>query len=210
MTHSECCTNSLAHLPSIFQAERSDCYPRDKRPYEFIEKDENNKMSVKRRIPDATMGLRTFSGSDIDHGYICEVDDCKINHDSMQPSESLWDDRIDRQLLDSGCGLIVDGVWGESNLIFPFAVYEAKKRASTWEKAEAQVYHAFKVYLAMLDDLARDPSDVTRYQCKESTQYQLFGFTSCGSSWRVYIACYSLKMCVSSISRILHSAFTSS
>ncbi|OAG17118.1 hypothetical protein CC77DRAFT_1064383 [Alternaria alternata] len=167
----------------------------DKRPYEFIEKDGNNKMSVKRRIPDATMGLRTFSGSDIDHGYICEVDDCKINHDSMQPSESLWDDRIDRQLLDSGCGLIVDGVWGESNLIFPFAVYEAKKRASTWEKAEAQVYHAFKVYLAMLDDLARDPSDVTRYQCEESTQYQLFGFTSCGSSWRVYIACYSLEMC---------------
>lgn len=111
-------------------------------------------------------------------------------------------------MYDRQCGLIVDGIWGESNLIFPFAVYEAKKRASTWEQAEDQVYHAFKVYLAMLDDLARDPLNVTEYQSEESAHYQLFGFTSCGSYWKVYIAWNFLGDCVSSISNVIH--FTSS
>lgn len=156
------------------------------------------------------MGLRTYDASNLKHGYVCEVDGCTANHDSMQPNKSLLDTRIDLQMHDRQCGLIVDGLWGESNLIFPFAVYEAKKRVSAWEQAEDQVYHAFQVYLAMLDDLARDPSDVTRYQCKESEDYQLFGFTSCGSSWRVYIAWYYLDGCVSSISKMSRSAITSS
>jgi hypothetical protein len=64
MTHSECCAHFLTHL----LLEDSDLYLRDKRPYEFIEKDAHNKISVKRRIPDATMGLRTYSDSDLDHG----------------------------------------------------------------------------------------------------------------------------------------------
>jgi hypothetical protein len=202
MTHSECCNHSLAHLPSIFQAARSDFIHRDKRPYEFIEEDASGTDFVRRRIPDATMGLRTFDDSDLKHGYTCELEDCQTNHESMQPSKSLLDSRIDDQMYDRRYGLIVDGVWGESNLVFPFAVYEAKKRASTWEQAEDQVYHTFKVYLAMLDDLARDPSDVTTYQSEESTHYQLFGFTSCGSCWRVYIAWYFLDGCVSITSNI--------
>lgn len=172
-----------------------DTFRMDKRPYEFIEKDAHNNLSVKRRIPDATMGLRTYSDSDLDHGYTCDVVDCKINHDSMQPHESLLDCRIDAQMHERQCGLIVDGIWGERNLIFPFAVYEAKKRASTWEQAEAQIYHAFKVYLAMLDDLARDPLNVTEYQSKDSEHYQLFGFTSCGPYWEVYIAWNFLGRC---------------
>jgi hypothetical protein len=210
MTHSECCTHFLTHLLSNFISERSDLYLRDKRPYEFIEKDANNNKSVKRRIPDATMGLRTYSDSDLEHGYTCNVVDCKVNHDSMQPNESLLDYRIDAQMYDKQCGLIVDGIWGESNLIFPFAVYEAKKRASTWEKAEDQVYHAFQVYLAMLDDLARDPLDVTRYQSEESARYQLFGFTSCGSCWKVYIAWNFLDNCVSNTSNVVGPTSTSS
>jgi hypothetical protein len=167
-------------------------------------------MAVKRRIPDATMGLRTYIDSDIYHGYTCTVSDCKINHDSMQPNESLLEYRIKAQMHDQQCGLIVDGIWGESNLIFPFAVYEAKKRSSTWEKAEDQVYHAFRVYLAMLDDLARDPLDVTKYQSKESARYQLFGFTSCGSYWKVYIAWKFLGMCVSVTSDMVRPTSTSS
>ena len=98
------------------------------------------------------------------------------------------------------CGLIVDGIWGESNLIFPFAVYEAKKCAATWEQAEGQIHHACQTYLAMLDDLARDPTDVARYQSERSPRYQLFAFTSCGSYWKVYIAWHIEDGCVSTLS----------
>jgi hypothetical protein len=149
------------------------------------------------------MGLRTYNDWDLDHGYTCDVVGLAANHDSMQPSETLLDDRIEAQMLDPQCGLIVDGIWGESNLLFPFAVYEAKKLASTWEKAEDQIYHAFKVYLAMLDDLARDPLDVTEYQFEESARYQLFGFTSCGSYWKVYIAWNFVDTCVSNTSNVV-------
>jgi hypothetical protein len=100
MTHSKCCIHSLAHLPSIFGAERSDFHRRDKRPYEFIEEDADNKWSFKRRIPDATMGLRTYDASNLKHGYVCEVDGCTANHDSMQPNKSLLDTRIDLQMHD--------------------------------------------------------------------------------------------------------------
>lgn len=37
------------------------------------------------------------------------------------------------------CGLIVDGVWGKADIIFPFAVYEAKKRAVKYKEAENQI-----------------------------------------------------------------------
>ncbi|RYO02856.1 hypothetical protein AA0121_g13221 [Alternaria tenuissima] len=162
-------------------SEISDFYLRDKRPYEFIDHDAHGNKLVKRRIPDATMGLRTYSDLDLDHGY-------RINHDGTRPHKSLMGYRIHAQMEDEERGLIVDGIWGESNLIFPFAVYEAKKHASTLEQAKEQIYHAFRVYLAMLDDVARDPLDITQYQSEESTCYQLFGFISCGSYWEVYVA----------------------
>jgi hypothetical protein len=126
ITPSECCTHFLIHLLLNSILKWSDLCSRDKRPYEFIHKDPHGNMSVKRCIPDATMGLRTYSESDFDHGYTCAVVDCKINHDNMQPNETLLDHRIKDQMYDQQCGLIVDGIWGESNLIFPFAVYEAK------------------------------------------------------------------------------------
>jgi hypothetical protein len=167
----------------------SDSYLRDKRPYDFVDDAHGNKL-VKRRIPDATMGLRTYKDLDLDHGY-------RINHDGTRPNKSLMEYRIRKQMWDRKRGLIVDGVWGDNNLIFPFAVYEAKKHASTLEQAKEQVYHAFRVYLAMLDDLARDPLDVTQYQSEESTCYQLFGFISCGSYWEVYVAYNRDGRCVS-------------
>jgi hypothetical protein len=115
----------------------------------------------------------------------------------MQPHESLSQNRIIDQMHIRDCGLIVDGIWGESGIIFPFAVYEAKKHTITYEQAEDQIYHACKTYLAMLDDLARDPADVTKYQSEESEHYQFFCFTSCGSYWEVYIAWHFLGSCVS-------------
>ena len=98
---------------------------------------------------------------------------------------------------DHDCGLIVDGVWGKTDLVFPFAVYEAKKRASSFEEAEGQVYHACKTYLAMLDDLARNPDNVAEYQSEDSSRYQLFAFTSCGPAWEVFVAWKLLDTCVS-------------
>ncbi|KAL6415906.1 hypothetical protein AUP68_00112 [Ilyonectria robusta] len=58
----------------------------------------------------------------------------------------------------------MDGVWGKADILFPFAVYEAKKRAVKHEEAENQIYNACKVYMAMLDDLARNPNNVAEYQ----------------------------------------------
>jgi len=159
--------------------------------------DANNEPCVKRRIPDATMGLRTYTHIEIECGHQCVDDDCNMNHHSKQPSEALLDYRMFSQMRYRQCGLVVDGIWGEANLVFPFAVYEAKKSVETWEQAEDQIFHAFQVYLAMLDDLARDPIDVTRYQSKENTRCQLFGFTSCGPVWNVYGASNNFNTCVS-------------
>ena len=48
--------------------------------------------------------------------------------------------------------LVVDGVGGKADIVFPCAIYEAKKRYVSTEKAEYQIYHAARTYLAMLHD----------------------------------------------------------
>lgn len=58
----------------------------------------------------------------------------------------------------------------------------------SYEEAEDQIYHACQTYLAMLDDLAHDPSDVSKYQTDTSSSYQIFAFTSCGSYWQIFAA----------------------
>ena len=91
----------------------------------------------------------------------------------------------------------VDGVWGETELLFPFAVYEAKKKELHYQQAEDQIYHACRTYLAMLDDLARNPNNVAEYQTEESSKYQLFAFASCGAYWQVFVVWNMLHDCVS-------------
>ncbi|KAI0186044.1 hypothetical protein EV127DRAFT_463483 [Xylaria flabelliformis] len=172
-----------------------DTFRVDKRPYEYIVRDENGAPTVKKQIPDATLGLRTYDDYDLKRGYKCRIDGCKVDHSSMQPDKRLSRDDLSSMMHDESCGLIVDGVWGKTNLVFPFAVYEAKKRASNYEAAEEQIFHACRAYLAMLDDLARNPDDVNRYQTSESSKYQLFAFTSCGPYWVVYIAWNQLNEC---------------
>jgi hypothetical protein len=98
---------------------------------------------------------------------------------------------------DPKCGLVVDGVWGKTELLFPFAVYEAKNRLSNHQQAEDQIYHACRTYLAMLDDLARNPNNVAEYQTEESSKYQLFEFASCGSYWQIFVAWKMQHRCVS-------------
>ncbi|GAM43803.1 hypothetical protein TCE0_060f18913 [Talaromyces pinophilus] len=167
----------------------------DKRPYEFVEKDGTGQNVMKRRIPDATLGLKTYDEFDLKHGYECTVPDCKEDHSSKQPDKRLSKNRLRAMMHNRECGLVVDGVWGKTDLVFPFALYEAKKRASSFEAAEEQIYHACKTYLAMLDDLARNPDNVAEYQTEDSSRYQLFAFTSCGSYWQVYVAWNLLDRC---------------
>lgn len=167
----------------------------DKRPYEYLHKDDSGRGTVKTRIPDATFGLKSYDDYDLKRGYICEAPDCKEDHSSMQPDERLSQNRLRSMMYNPECGLVVDGVWGSTGLVFPFAVYEAKKRATSFEEAENQIYHACKTYLAMLDDLVRDPNNVAEYQANESSRYQLFAFTSCGSYWQVFVAWNFLDSC---------------
>ncbi|KAG7293521.1 hypothetical protein NEMBOFW57_003573 [Staphylotrichum longicolle] len=94
------------------------------------------------------------------------------------------------------CGLVVDGAWGKTDLVFPYAVYEAKKRGDGYDEAKQQIYHACRTYLAMLDDLVRDPDNVAEYQTEDSKKYQLFAFMSCGSYWEVYIAWNFFDSCL--------------
>lgn len=159
--------------------------------------DDSGKTTVKLRIPDATLGLKTYDDYDLKHGYLCTVSNCKEDHSSEQPDKRLSQNRLSAMMHNPECGLVVDGVWGKTDLVFPFAVYEAKKRASNFEAAEDQIYHACKTYLAMLDDLARSPDNVAEYQTEDSSRYQLFAFTSCGSYWEIYEAWYFLDSCVS-------------
>jgi hypothetical protein len=82
----------------------------------------------------------------------------------------------------------VDGSWGKADLVFPFAVYEVKKKSTGLNAALDQVHHACRTYLAMLDDLARNPENVTEYQTEESGRYQMFAFVSSDSIWQVLVA----------------------
>ncbi len=170
---------------------------RDKRPYEFLETDESGRHTVKQRIPDATIGLKSYDDYFLKRGYVCSVPDCKEDHSTKQPDKRLSERALQAMMYDRECGLVVDGVWGKTDLLFPFAVYEAKKRAKHYEQAESQIYHACRTYLAMMDDLARNPDNVAEYQTEESSKYQLFAFASCGSYWQVFAAWNMLNDCVS-------------
>jgi hypothetical protein len=162
-----------------------------------LEIDDNGKKAVKKRIPDATIGLKSYDDFFLKRGYVCSASDCEEDHSTMQPDKRLSEHDLQAMMHDPECGLIVDGVWGKTELLFPFAVYEAKKRPSHYQQAEDQIYHACRTYLAMLDDLARNPNNVTEYQTEESSKYQLFAFASCGSYWQVFMAWKMLDNCVS-------------
>jgi hypothetical protein len=72
-----------------------------------------------------------------------------------------------------------------------------KKRTSSYQHSETQIFEALIVYLGMLDDHVRNPNDCNHYQDEESEKYQMFGFTSNGPQWGVHIAWKWLGDCVS-------------
>lgn len=162
-----------------------------------MESTDTNTVTVKTRIPDATMGLRAYEDFFLERGYGCSVPDCKEDHSTKQPDKRLSKVDLSAMMHNGECGLVVDGLWGETDVVFPFAVYEAKKKSTSLETATYQVYHACKTYLAMLDDLARNPDNVAEYQAEGSNKHQMFAFVSCGALWQVFVAWSRAEDCVS-------------
>ncbi|XXG97435.1 hypothetical protein Hte_003736 [Hypoxylon texense] len=143
---------------------------RDKVPYTaFAKVRGTDRVEMIRRTPDATLGLR----ADNEGGSILEPSrlrrlrfDTKI-HTSGDPGAKHYKD---------------------TNVLFPFAVYEAKKDAASVHEAERQVAQACDRYLGLLDNVVRDPMDSSTYQSKTSRGYQIFALTSCGANWKVFKA----------------------
>ncbi|KAK4124722.1 hypothetical protein N657DRAFT_632691 [Parathielavia appendiculata] len=152
---------------------------KDKRPYEFVRTDDSGQRTVETRIPDATLGLTTFDDYFLERCFGCAVRDCKDAHGERQPDLRLSQDRLRDMMHNPQCGLAVDGVGGRRT--------SSSHMPPTRLKSET--------YLAMLDDLVRDPDNVAEYQTADSNGYQLFAFTSCGSYWEVYIAWNFLNTC---------------
>jgi len=127
------------------------------------------------RTPDATFGLSTFSERDADNPiWVYE----------------LMRGRLEKLTLYRKCGLLTDPKWCESNLAFPFAVYEAKGWSGDCREARRQACVAAAAYLDLLDDLVRRPGPVESikpYQTATSHHYQVFALTSFGAHWHVLL-----------------------
>ncbi|KAL2132938.1 hypothetical protein VTI74DRAFT_3128 [Chaetomium olivicolor] len=128
------------------------------------------------RIPDATFGLATFEPRDYQTAFASYTLDTK---------------RLKALTLHRDCGLIVDPRWGDANLVFPFAVYEAKGWNGDPREARQQACAAAAVYLDLLDALARQPGKSGRmdgaYQTLESRSSQVFAMTSFGAHWHIMV-----------------------
>ncbi|KAK4222882.1 hypothetical protein QBC38DRAFT_518197 [Podospora fimiseda] len=77
-----------------------------------------------------------------------------------------------------------------ANLVFPFAVYEAKGWSGDTREARHQACAAASVYLDLLDTLARQPQEGRTkgdYQTVESRSTQVFVITSFGAHWHVMV-----------------------
>ncbi|KJK63935.1 hypothetical protein P875_00064605 [Aspergillus parasiticus SU-1] len=132
-----------------------------------------------RRIPDATFGLATFKPAD---------------YPDYPDSLDVWSldrDRLESLLLHRHCGLISDPHWGDVDLVFPFAVYEAKGWSGDPREARRQACSAGAVYLDMLDNLAKKPGPAggkgRPYQTAQSCNSQVFALTSFGAHWHILV-----------------------
>ncbi|EIT80897.1 hypothetical protein Ao3042_02615 [Aspergillus oryzae 3.042] len=130
-----------------------------------------------KRIPDATFGLATFKPKD----YQNPLAEWNLDHD-----------RLEALLLHRHCGLISDPRWGDADLAFPFAVYEAKGWSGDAREARRQGCSAGAVYLDMLDNLACQPGKAGKgkraYQSAEArSNNQVFVFTSFGAHWHILV-----------------------
>ncbi len=126
------------------------------------------------RVPDASFGLATFS--DIEYGLECR--------------DELRKTGLQKLLLHPKYGLLADPKWGETDLVFPFMVYEAKGWSGDYREARFQACLAGATYLDMLDNLARTPGPLNAprpYQTPSSHGYQVFVLTSFGAHWHLLV-----------------------
>lgn len=152
---------------------------------------------VKWRIPDATFGLSSYDDDNLAKGYTCLKTNCTLDQGPQQPDQRLSKRQLRAMMLNRQCGLVPDGKWGKLDVVFPFAVYEAKRERLRYQAAKTQVFHACKLHMGMLDDLARNPENVSEYQSEDSTNYQVFGFSAEGAVWQVFLAFNFHHDCVS-------------
>lgn len=133
-----------------------------------------------KRIPDITCGLTSYILSD--------PNDEGVDGRERRMREALHTGSLLRFIcIFNGHSLIIDGKWGECTILFPFAVYEAKKDENSKMGVTIQLKLAFNAYLGMLDRLARQPGKMEEYQSSQSTAFPIFGFTSNGRDWRMYV-----------------------
>ena len=124
------------------------------------------------RIPDATFGLATFRERQFQsRGYTNE----------------LVKDHLQALMVHRSTGLVSDPKLGETDLVFPFAVYEAKACYGSARSARQQACAAAAHYLDMLDTLARRPDDPTLYQDADSATAQVFAVVSHGPYWYIMV-----------------------
>ncbi|QYT02929.1 hypothetical protein H0G86_009911 [Trichoderma simmonsii] len=167
----------------------------DKKAYKFVEEGTDGKKIVKTRTPDATFGLATYDPKTLHLNRQSMATGYQADYINKELDERLSQDRLKSMTNNLNCSLVVDGSWGNANIVFPFAVYEAKKREADYRNAKQQIQHACQIYLSMLDDLARNPDNVAKYQSANSSHCQMFAFVSYGSQWAVYVAWSSSKTC---------------
>lgn len=160
---------------------------RDKREYNYKATvlDPSNTKNGKnaymgKRIPDITFGLSSYSFSD--------PDDEGVDARERRIRRSLQKDSLNISIYTfNEHSLIADGKWGECTILFPFAVYEAKKDQNSTVGVKIQLKLAFNAYLGMLDRLVRQPGNTEEHQSSQSAVFPIFGFTSNGRDWRMYV-----------------------
>ncbi|OCK83529.1 hypothetical protein K432DRAFT_346972 [Lepidopterella palustris CBS 459.81] len=149
----------------------------DKTPVYFVDDLDSRLMpAVKHRIPDYSLGLSTVR-RDVYYSR---------GPRSVDWPSSLIRERIENQTAYRSCGLIGDPNWGKNVLVFPWAVYEAKKNNSGSATAREQLHESMAVYLGMLHDLCRDPEDPNKYQRDAPECHQIFGILSKAQNVEVY------------------------
>ena len=139
------------------------------------------------RKPDATFGLATYKPHD---------------YQNALASYDLDHDRLQALMLNHECGLVSDPQLGQTDLVFPFAVYEAKGWSGDAREARHQACSAAATYLDMIDALAQYPAVYSRFpQLKETPKFsqmppiyqatghggQVFALTSFGSYWHILV-----------------------
>lgn len=107
--------------------------------------------------------------------------------------DELNRDKLKALALHPQTELISDPKLGDANLVFPFAVYEAKGWTGDARVARYQACSAGAVYLDILDALARHPLSVDipdfgrAYQFRDSNNTQVFALTSFGAHWHILV-----------------------